>query len=559
MGYGLLLATFSNVQAEPVDQQDYLDSTQYRTESKQHVWPDGARYEGEWANDQPHGYGTLTYANGSRYWGRFQHGRRQGQGVMKYANGDEYEGQWHQDQPQGEGTRRYASGSVYQGEFQHGVPHGQGKQTYLDGTWYQGTWRDGKPHGYGTLTFISGGTYEGAFADGKPHGKGRYFYPNGDVYSGQWNAGNQDGKGRIDYSTGGYYEGEFVEGMRHGQGVLVSSMGQRYRGTFQHNQAHGEGICSNAGTETPCRYRRDQKVALTTVAKASVKPATNSKPQHSSPPGNRPSAATDARTAAPPSGSKPASVPKKATAPARTATLALASVTPAAGGPAAEKPKAQPANTKPAIKPVARPFVPAAKATGDTTEVAATTGETEAAVGPGSGPEKIRYQQPAMSIPDAADQTRGRQFARQLQQEKEKLRHLTVADLRTDRSDIYFNENWEDKDLMAIPEQAWWQKRSSLFSDTMQLISVHGDTEIRMEIADYKGPGSYPLARARINSGDLQADRMESGEVIIESDDGEWVSGSFHFRVSSDQGQALAFDHGAFRLSSRDKLPRLPR
>ena len=62
-----------NIHAEAVDQESYLDITEYRTEHKTHVWPDGARYEGEWSGNQPHGYGSLTYANGAQYWGRFDH------------------------------------------------------------------------------------------------------------------------------------------------------------------------------------------------------------------------------------------------------------------------------------------------------------------------------------------------------------------------------------------------------------------------------------------------------------------------------------------------------
>ncbi|MCP4708561.1 MAG: hypothetical protein GY869_08055, partial [Planctomycetes bacterium] len=69
--WGALLVFCMNTQAEPVDQQSYLNITEYQTESKQHVWPDGARYEGEWLKSQPHGYGSLTYANGAQYWGRF--------------------------------------------------------------------------------------------------------------------------------------------------------------------------------------------------------------------------------------------------------------------------------------------------------------------------------------------------------------------------------------------------------------------------------------------------------------------------------------------------------
>ena len=507
--WGLLLVFCMNIHAEAVDQQSYLNITEYRTEHKTHVWPDGARYEGEWTNNQPHGYGSLTYSNGAQYWGRFDHGRRQGHGVMKYANGDEYEGNWHKDQPQGSGVRRFAAGSIYEGEFKDGLQQGQGKQVYVDNTYYQGSWHQGKPHGYGKLTFISGGEYEGSFDSGRPHGKGHYYYPNGDVYSGEWRDGNQDGIGRIDYSTGGFYEGEFVEGMRHGEGVMVSALGNKYDGAFELNNAHGEGTCSSAGKSRPCQYRRNKLVKSTTIAKTKT--------------------------------------------PTKTATVALAAVATSAvvataAQPAIAKAKPQP-KPKPKSKPqsIARPveLAPAAKP----------APESVAKPLQPRAPSRQKYTA-AMAIPDSK-QT----FTETLKQEKQSLKHLTVADLRQDRSDIYFSDNWEERDLMSIPEQAWWQKRASLFADAVHIVSVHGDTEIRMVIGDYQGPGSYDIKEVVVasQSADLDARELRSGTIVVESEQDSWISGSFQFEVDDGDGQQLAFDHGAFRLNTKDNLPVLRR
>ena len=516
--WGALLVFCVNIQAETLDQQSYLNVTEQPSTHITHVWPDGAHYEGEWAKQQPHGLGSLSYANGAQYWGRFYHGRRQGQGIMKYTNGDEYEGNWFKDQPQGKGVKRYGVGSVYEGEFKDGQQHGQGRQTYLDGTFYEGSWNQGKQDGYGKLTFISGGTYEGSFQNGKPHGKGYYYYPNGDVYSGEWRNGNQDGKGRIEYSTGGYYEGEFSDGMRHGQGVMVSALGQQYRGTFQHNEAHGRGDCSRSGKTSPCQYRHNKLVKSAPTKTAPVVATVAVTTVAMTP---KPAPAVITKTAAP-STRPPQSI---AAQPAPKAVVASQS-------------KPEP---KPVPKPVVKPFMP------DT--VAAVEVETKRT----TTPAQEKYSKATMSIPDAKQA-----FTATLEQEKQTFKHLTVADLRQDRSDIYFSENWAAKDLMSIPERAWWQKRASLFMDTMDIISVHGDTEIRMIIGDYKGPGTYPIKKVAVTSDtdDLDADELQSGQITVESDDGKWISGSFHFEVSDNEGHQLAFNHGAFRLSTKENLPR---
>ena len=344
------------------------------------------------------------------------------------------------------------------------------------------------------------------------------------MYSGQWRNGNQDGKGRIDYSTGGYYEGDFVEGMRHGDGILVSALGSQYRGSFKHNNAHGTGTCTNAGKSKPCQYRNNKLVKATSVATTATRTATVAlaavatetalaKEKVAAPTTAQPVAPRQKPTPAPATVSRPAKPEHKA---------------------AAESPPPAPA-------PVAKPFVAA-------TAVAANTAPAAA-----KASSKQKYAAATMAIPNSKQQ-----FTQTLSQEKQKLKHLTVADLRQDRSDIYFSDNWEAKDLMAIPEQAWWQKRASLFSDAVYIVSRHGDTELRMVIADYKGPGTYTIKEAVVTSesADVNATTLESGTIVVESEQGDWISGSFQFEVKDDdKGQQLAFHHGAFRLSTKDNLP----
>jgi len=60
------------------------------------------RYIGEFKNDEPHGYGTLTYQNGDVYEGEFKNGEPDGIGIFKWSH------------------------YIYEGEFQNGTFHGEG-------------------------------------------------------------------------------------------------------------------------------------------------------------------------------------------------------------------------------------------------------------------------------------------------------------------------------------------------------------------------------------------------------------------------------------------------
>ena len=45
------------------------------------IWPDNAKYDGEWRNDMAEGYGTFNHANGDVYTGTFYRDRANGQGT----------------------------------------------------------------------------------------------------------------------------------------------------------------------------------------------------------------------------------------------------------------------------------------------------------------------------------------------------------------------------------------------------------------------------------------------------------------------------------------------
>ena len=50
-----------------------------------HFYPDGARYEGEWADNMRSGWGTMFYSNGDRYEGEWQVDVRHGYGTIHFG------------------------------------------------------------------------------------------------------------------------------------------------------------------------------------------------------------------------------------------------------------------------------------------------------------------------------------------------------------------------------------------------------------------------------------------------------------------------------------------
>jgi hypothetical protein len=61
------------------------------------VWPDGARYEGEWSKNQANGKGKFWHADGDIYEGDWRDDKANGYGVYIHVNGARYEGYWKND------------------------------------------------------------------------------------------------------------------------------------------------------------------------------------------------------------------------------------------------------------------------------------------------------------------------------------------------------------------------------------------------------------------------------------------------------------------------------
>ena len=93
-------------------------------------------------------------------------------GFRKYANNDRYEGEFADNQRHGKGTLACANGDRYDGEWKHDLFHGNGVFTWAP--YYD----------VSAGQTITARRYEGGFYRGKRHGKGAYYAGDGTSYIG---------------------------------------------------------------------------------------------------------------------------------------------------------------------------------------------------------------------------------------------------------------------------------------------------------------------------------------------------------------------------------------
>lgn len=143
------------------------------------IWPDGTKYQGEWANGEMSGNGVLTWADSkTNYAGQFSNGKRSGLGKMSYSGGEIYDGEWSQGQRSGQGKMSYLGGDSYEGAWADDKRSGTGIMKYANSNRYEGGWSQDVPYGTGTLELNNGNYYMGKF-DTEFHGDGAglaYYY-----------------------------------------------------------------------------------------------------------------------------------------------------------------------------------------------------------------------------------------------------------------------------------------------------------------------------------------------------------------------------------------------
>lgn len=190
----------------------------------------GAKFLGEWENDQPVSgtikyqndteamldffNRTITYSNGDVYVGEIVDGCRHGHGVMSFAaTGDIYEGYFQNDEITGTGIFKYSNGDVYEGGFLNSQKHGSGVFTYANGNSYEGNYANDVRSGKGKFKWASGASYDGDFANDLKNGYGIMTYESGDRYE-------------------GFFKNDKLDGAK---GIYMWSNGERYNGTFRNN------------------------------------------------------------------------------------------------------------------------------------------------------------------------------------------------------------------------------------------------------------------------------------------------------------------------------------
>ena len=108
-------------------------------------------YEGDWKNDQQHGYGVESWNyNLIKYSGDFIEGKKSGKGRFEFETGY-YEGDFVDGKFQGQGKYYFAdTGKMYEGQFYDNNMHGKGVMVWPDGTRFEGDYIEGKINGKGT-------------------------------------------------------------------------------------------------------------------------------------------------------------------------------------------------------------------------------------------------------------------------------------------------------------------------------------------------------------------------------------------------------------------------
>jgi hypothetical protein len=93
--------------------------------------------------DQLQGDGTLFWPDGRRYEGDFAAGKKAGRGTFEWPNGNRYVGEFANDAREGLGVFYWRDGTVFEGTFENNKMHGFGIKRDSDGASGFQQWREG--------------------------------------------------------------------------------------------------------------------------------------------------------------------------------------------------------------------------------------------------------------------------------------------------------------------------------------------------------------------------------------------------------------------------------
>ncbi|MBA3239551.1 MAG: hypothetical protein H0T62_14580 [Parachlamydiaceae bacterium] len=130
------------------------------------TWPGGAKYVGEFLNNEEVGKGAFFEPNGVIYEGFFLNGVFTEETITLPDNKGKFVGIFVDGT--GHGTFFEADGGIYKGDVVGFQFHGKGEFICPDKKVYVGDYVEGKRTGYGILKWPNGDEYKGQFWKNKP-------------------------------------------------------------------------------------------------------------------------------------------------------------------------------------------------------------------------------------------------------------------------------------------------------------------------------------------------------------------------------------------------------
>ncbi|RME01877.1 MAG: peptidase C14 caspase catalytic subunit p20, partial [Bacteroidetes bacterium] len=150
-----------------------------------------SKYEGQFLEGKPDGWGTFTNPAGEKYVGTFRQGLRHGKGTLYFADSTYITGDWVEGEYMG--NSQIEPGRV--GCIVGDCTNGRGTYIFKDGiAKYVGDFRNGMPHGDGVIYYANGERYVGHWAEGNFDGEGTLFFSDSSEVSGFWKAGTYLGE-----------------------------------------------------------------------------------------------------------------------------------------------------------------------------------------------------------------------------------------------------------------------------------------------------------------------------------------------------------------------------
>jgi hypothetical protein len=202
-----------------------------------------ATLTGNWIKDNITS-GKIRYPDGSEYDGGIENYQRSGLGTITFPDSTKHIGYWKNNHREGKGLTTFTNGTRLVANWIHDLPMYPVEITYPDSSEcdkYEGNCNiDGEPQETGTMKYKNGDIYEGKWHMGKPHGHGTMKYCTGDEYSGHWKVGIIDGKGVMKYDDEYKYIGFWENGMKNGRGVLIDAIGNYHSGYWKNDMLNGK-------------------------------------------------------------------------------------------------------------------------------------------------------------------------------------------------------------------------------------------------------------------------------------------------------------------------------